>query len=56
MSVKHKKPPLALRFLLQLATFVVCIVLIASLLVTSVLVDLRLLTSSGGIKPFSPVL
>lgn len=50
MSFTPKKPPLGLRFLLQLATFVVCIVLIASLFVTSVLVDLHLLTSSGGIK------
>ena len=50
MSLHHKQPSPGLRVLLQMATFLVCLLLTTSLIVTSVLVDLRLLTSSGGIK------
>lgn len=46
----RKKPHIVLRILLQLLSFVLCIVLTASLLGTVVLADLNHLMSAGGIK------
>ena len=47
---KRKKPHIVLRILLQFLSFVLCIVLAASLVATVVLADLNHLTSEGGIK------
>lgn len=46
----RRKPHIALRILLQFLSFVLCIVLTASLLGTVVLADLNHLMSAGGIK------
>lgn len=46
----RRKPHIALRILLQLLSFVLCVVLTASLLCTVVLADLNHLMSAGGIK------
>lgn len=46
----RKKPHIVLRILLQFLSFVLCVVLTASLLGTVVLADLNHLMSAGGIK------
>ncbi len=46
----RKKPHIVLRILLQFLSFVMCVVLTASLLGTVVLADLNHLMSAGGIK------
>ncbi len=46
----RRKPHILLRMLLQLLSFVLCIVLTASLLATVVLADLNHIMSAGGIK------
>lgn len=46
----RKKPHFLIRMLLQLVSFVLFVVLTVSLLLTAVLLDLKALTSSGGIQ------
>ena len=46
----RRKPHIALRIGMQFLSFVLCVILCASLLATVVLADINLLTSSGGIK------
>ena len=46
----HKKPILPIRIALQLASFVLCLLLIVSLDATLLVEDLQALTSSGGIR------
>lgn len=48
--VKRRKPHIGLRIPMQFLTFLLCLVLMASLIATVVLADLNRLTSAGGIK------
>ena len=45
-----KKPPFLLRILMRLISLVLCLVLTVSLIATVLLIDVRTLTSSGGIE------
>lgn len=47
---KRRKPHIGLRIAMQFLSFVLCVVLMASLLATVVLADVNHLTSAGGIK------
>lgn len=47
---QRRKPHIALRIVLQLISFVLCLILSVTLIATVVLADVNLLTSSGGIK------
>lgn len=50
VKTRKKKPHFVLRMFFQFFSFVLCVVLVAGLLATVVLADLRQLTSGGGIK------
>lgn len=45
-----RKPHIVLRMLMQILSFALCICLVACLMVSAVLVDVRMLTSSGSIQ------
>ena len=49
-KTKRRKPHIGLRIPMQILSFVLCLVLMASLLATVVLADLNRVTSAGGIK------
>lgn len=46
----RKKPILPIRLLMQFLSMIVCLVLTVSLLATAILLDIRLLTSTGGMQ------
>lgn len=46
----RKKPILPIRLLMQFLSVIVCLVLTISLLATAILLDIRLMTSTGGIQ------
>lgn len=49
-NMARKKPHIMIRFLLQLVSFMLCLVLTVCLLTTALLLDLKSLTSAGGIQ------
>ena len=50
VKTSWKKPPAPIRLVMQLISFLMCLVLIVSLIATALVMDIRNLTSSGGIE------
>ena len=50
LKLGRKKPPALIRLVMQIVSLLMCLTLIASLITTVLLADIRSLTSSGGIE------
>ena len=50
LKLGWKKPPALIRLVMQIVSLLMCLTLIASLITTVLLADIRSLTSSGGIE------